>query len=81
MKYIWIKKIHIKHLKFFEKEYENQFDDHRNENEEKKEKFINEKLSNLTIHQLLKQLILNDLLWDCDCVGLYPSAMWDKSSI
>ena len=48
------------HIKRFEKEYESQFDDHRDENEEEKENFINEELSQLPIHQLLKQLSLND---------------------
>ena len=69
------------HIKIFEKEYESQFDDYRNENVEEKEKYINEKLSQLPIHQFLKQLQLNDLLWDFYCTSLYPSAMWDKSSI
>ena len=69
------------HLKVFEKEFESQFDDYRNENVEEKEKNINEKLSQLPIHHLLKQLQLNDLFWDFDCTSLYPSAMWDKSSI
>ena len=70
-----------KHFKVFEKGYENQFDEYRNEILEEKETFINEKLSNLPIHQLLKQLKLFDLLWDFDCTSLYPSAMWDKSSL
>ena len=66
------------HYKIFEKEDENQFDDCRNEKVEEKEIFINEKLGNLSIHQLLKQLKLIDLLWDFDCTSPYPSAMWDK---
>ena len=70
-----------KHLKIFEKEYENQFNDYRDENVEEKEKFINEKLSDLPIHQLIKQLKINELLWDFDSVSLHPSAMWDKISI
>ena len=68
-------------FRVFEKEYEDQFDDYRKENVDEKEKYINEKLTQLRIHQLLKQLQLNDLLWDFDCTSLYPSAMWDKSSI
>ena len=67
--------------KVFEKEYEDQFDEYRKENVDEKENHINEKLTQLRIHQLLKQLQLNDLLWDFDCTSLYPSAMWDKSSI
>ena len=69
------------HFKVFEKEYEDQFDDYRKENVDEEEKCINEKLTQFRIHQLLKQLQSNDLLWDFDCTGLYPSAMWDKSSI
>ena len=69
------------HFKIFEKEYEDQFDDYRKEKEEEKEKFINEKLSQLPIHHLLKQLPLCVLLWAYDCNSLYPSAMWDEFSI
>ena len=69
------------HIKVFEKEYEDQFDDYRKENVDEKEKIINEKLTQLRIHQLLKQLQINDFLWHFDCTSLYPSAMWDKSSI
>ena len=50
-----------KHFKIFEKEYEDQFGDYRKENEEEKETFINKKISNIPIHQLLKQLKLFDL--------------------
>ena len=70
-----------RHLKKFEEEYEDQFDEYRDEDVDEKEAFVNEKLSNFPIHHLLKQLKLTDLLWDYDCVNLYPSAMWDKSSI
>ena len=70
-----------KHLQIFGKEYENQFNDYRDENVEEKEKHINEKLSDPLIHQLIKQLKRNELLWDFDCVSLYPSAMWDKNSL
>ena len=43
-----------KHFKVFEKEYEDQFNDYRNENVEDKEKCINEKLSNLRLHKIIK---------------------------
>ena len=69
------------HFENFEKEYEDQFNDYRNENIEQKEKYINEKLNDLPIHQIKKQLKINELLWDFDCVSLYPSAMWDEASI
>ena len=70
-----------KHFKIFEKEYESQFNDYRHENVEEKEKYINEKLSNLRLHKIIKRIELINLLWDFDAVSLYPSAMWDKKSI
>ena len=70
-----------KYYDIYEKEYESQFNDYRDENEEDEEKFINEKLSQLRIHKLLKQIELIHLLWDFDAVSLYPSAMWDENSI
>ena len=70
-----------KHYDIYEKEYENQFNDYRLENEEYKEIFINEKVSQLRIHKLLKQIELVHLLWDFDAVSLYPSAMWDEKSL
>ena len=70
-----------KHFKNFEKEYEDQFDDYRLENEDEKQKYINEKLSNLRLHEIIKRIELVHLLWDFDAVSLYPSAMWDEKSI
>ena len=69
------------HFKIFEKEYENHFSDYRNENIEEKEKYINEKLSDHPIHQLIKQFKKIELLWGYVCVSLYPSAMWNPKSI
>ena len=48
---------------------------------EEKEKFINEKLSQLPIHQLIRQIKLDELLWVYDAKSLYPSGMWDENSI
>ena len=70
-----------KHFKIIEKEYENQFNDYRDEDVEEKGKFIDEKLSQFPIHQFIKQIKLDDLLWDYDANSLYPSAMWDEKSI
>ena len=70
-----------KYFKIFEKEYENQFDDYRDENLEEKEKYINEKLGNLRLHKSIQRIELIHLLWDFDAVSLYPSAMWDENSI
>ena len=70
-----------KTFKIFEKEYENQFNDYRDENLEEKEKYIKEKLSNLRLHKIRKRIELIHLLWDFDALSLYPSAMWDENSI
>ena len=67
-----------KRFKIFEKEYENQFTDYRDEDVEEIERFINEKLSKLPNHQLIKQIKLDELLWDFDGNNLYPSTMWDE---
>ena len=70
-----------KHFKIYEKDYEFQFNDYRDEDVEKKEKYINEKLSQLPIHQLIKQIKLDEILWDSDGVSLYPSALSDEKRI
>ena len=70
-----------KHFKIFEKEYEDQFNDYRIENVEDKEKYVNEKLSNLRLHKLIKRIELIHLLWDFDAVNLYSPAMWVPKSI
>ena len=70
-----------KHFKIFGKEYESQFNDYRDEDVEGKEKYINEKLSNLRLHKIIKRIELIHLLWDFDAVSLYPSALWDENSI
>ena len=70
-----------KHFKIFEKEYEDQFDDYRDENMEEKEKYINKKLSELRLHKIIQRIELVPLLWDFDAVSLYPSVMWDEKSI
>ena len=70
-----------KHYEKFEKEYESQFIDYRDENVDEKEKYINKKLGELKLQKLLKQIELVHLLWDFDAVSLYPSAMWDEKSI
>ena len=70
-----------KHFKIFEKEYESKFNDYRDEDIEEKEKYINGKLGKLSIHQLLKQIKLDEFFWGYDGTSLYPSAMWDEKSI
>ena len=70
-----------KHFEIIKKQYESNFNDCRDINEEKMEKYINEKFGKLPIHQLLKQIKVDGLRWDFDVVSLYPSTMWDENSI
>ena len=74
---------YIKNIKLqYEKEYDSQFDDdYRKINVKVKEKYINEKLSQLPISMKLKQLNRDDLLMAFDATSLYPSAMYDINSI
>ena len=60
LKPLWNKR--KKHYKIFEKEDENHFNDCRDKNIEEKEKYNNEKLSQLPIHQLIKQIKVDELL-------------------
>ena len=69
-----------KHLENTKKENQIKFNDYRNEDEDDKEKLINEKLSKLLFHHLLKQIKLDQLIWDFDAVSLCPCAMWDEKS-
>ena len=70
-----------KNYDIYKKEYEDQFNDYRDEDVDEKEKYKNEKLGNLRLHKLIKQIELIHLLWDFDATSLYPSAMWDEKSI
>ena len=70
-----------KYYDIYEKEYESQFNDYRDEGVDEKEKYKNEKLGNLRLHKLIQRIELIHLLWDFDAVSLYPSAMWDGKSI
>ena len=58
-----------KHLRIVEEEYESKFDDYKDIDKEEKEKNINQKLGEITFHQLLQRLGLSDLLWDFDAVS------------
>ena len=71
----------MKTSKVVKKNMKTKYNDYRDEDIEEKEKFINEKLSELPIHQLVKQTILNELLCDFKVVSLYPSGMWEEKSI
>ena len=69
------------HLKIGKQEYEIKFDDYRDIDEEEMDKYINKKLGEYPIQNLLQELSLNDLLWDFYAVSLHPSTMSDPESI
>ena len=69
-----------KYLELFEKEYESQLNDYGDIDEEEKN-IHNAKLSKLSIHQLIKQKHLREILWDFDAVSSYPSDMCDVMSV
>ena len=50
-----------KHFKIFEKKFENQFNDFRDENVTEKEKYINERLSSLRLHKMIRKNRINSL--------------------
>ena len=68
-------------IKIFEKEFESQVNDYRDEDVEKKENFFKGNLGQLPIHQLIKQIKIDELMWDCDAVNLVPSRKWDENII
>ena len=68
------------HLKFIKKLYESKFNNYRDIDEEEKNSYINKKLSECPIQNLLRELGLNDFLWGFDGVSLYPGAMSDEKS-
>ena len=70
-----------KSLEIFKKEIESSFDDYRDKEVKKMEKYIKEELTKIPSHHTSKQLSLGDLLWEFDDISLYPSAMWDEKSI
>ena len=55
-----------KHFKNFQKEYEIQYNEYRDEDIEEKEILFEGNLGELPIHQSNKQKKLNEFLWDYD---------------
>ena len=70
-----------KHRKTLEGEHDSQFKDYRDDDQEERTKYINNKLSKLPIREHSQKLNLNDVMMDFDASSLYPSAMWDKNSV
>ena len=70
-----------KHKKIRENEKDLQFDGYRDINQEKRNIYINNKLSKLTIHEKLQKPNLNDVMVDFDATSVYLSAIWDENSV
>ena len=70
-----------KHFKILEEENESECQNYREKDVKERGSYINEKLSQLPIRQILKQIKLDEILWDFDAVSLYPSAMLDEKSV
>ena len=77
--------VYIKYVnkikKDIEEEYNSQFEDYRDIDQDEKEIYINNKLSQIPIHSKLKKLSFSNVLMNFDATSLYPSAMWDDESI
>ena len=70
-----------KHEKVFKKEDKSRFKDYGDIDRGEKAKYVNEKLGKIPIHNKIEKLDNNENGMDYDGTLLYPSAMWDKSSI
>ena len=65
----------------YETEYLSNYIDYRQGEQKDKEKYINEKLSELDISKKLQTFKRDNLLMAFDATSLYPSAMYDEKSV
>ena len=70
-----------RHRKILENEYDSQFKYYRDIDQKERNKYINNQLSKLPLHEQLQKLNLNDDMMDFDATSLYLSAMWDQNSV
>ena len=42
---------------------------------------MKEKKSQLPLHQLIKEINLDEFLWVFDAASIFPSALWSENSI
>ena len=70
-----------KHRKKIENEYDSQFEDYRNNIRGERTKYINVKLSKLSILGKITELDLDDIMTDFDVTSLNSSAMYDEKSV
>ena len=75
---------YVKYIKEFKNKYEaeylSNYSDYRQVKQQDKDRYINEKLTELDISKKLKALNRDDLLMAFDATSLYPSAMYDENS-
>ena len=69
------------HCKIIETEHDSQIKDCGDINQVEKEKYNNDKLNKLGLHEKLQKLNLNNVMMDFDATSLFPSAMWDGKSV
>ena len=67
--------------KIIQNEYGSQFKDYRDIIQGEKSKYINNKLSKLSLHKNLQKLNSNGVMMDFDATSLYPSAMSNEKSV
>ena len=70
-----------KNEKQYTKKFDSNYDDYRDIDQKEKQKYVNKKLNMLSIHKELSKLNSNKTQTDFDATSLYPSAMWDESSV
>ena len=70
-----------KHGKIIQNEYRSHFEDWRNINQDGKPKYVNNKLSELPIHEYLQKLNINDVMMDFDATSLNRSSKWDEKTV
>ena len=69
------------HEKQNAEEFNSKYDDYRDISENEKTKYINKKLNMLSIHKELSKIDSNKTQMGYGGNSLYPSAMWDESSV
>ena len=72
-------------LNKYEKQYDNEFDsnydDYRDIDQQEKTDYFHKKANTLPFHKELSKLDSNNTQMDSDATSLYPSPLWDKSSV
>ena len=70
-----------KYEKQYAKDFDSKYDDYRDIDQKEAEKYVNKKLTMLSIHKELSKLNSNETQMDFEATSIYPSAMWDEKSV